>query len=346
MNTKLVYVLTCSPEATYIEQALMAIYSARHWNPKAWIVLLTDNETSDLIHNADANRGEILKYISEEIVSHFDPDKNMIYRSRWIKTQVRELVKGNFLFVDCDTICCRPLNDVDLFDCNIGAVFESHLPVKDFNEQMKAEIEEKARLVGWSLQNEDYYFSSGVIYAKDIEIVHKLYQSWHETWRMGVERGVNIDQPTLAKANIDCEHIIQLIPDSYNCILFTEPQHTKEAHILHIASFRNPSFLFENSMLNYIRKNGLNNKWIINMILEPCKTFRPFDYDILHSSLFQRLKWIINIAKEEKNYVRIVGSDCHKEYLTSFAKSVLWMAKKRLHVVRHRDRVKDNVCRI
>ena len=59
MKTKLVYVLTCEPEATYIEQALMAVWSARYWNPDAHIVLLTDNKTSALLH-AGVARGEIL----------------------------------------------------------------------------------------------------------------------------------------------------------------------------------------------------------------------------------------------------------------------------------------------
>ena len=43
MNTKLVYVLTSASDKHYIEQALMAVYSARHWNPDAHIVLVVDD---------------------------------------------------------------------------------------------------------------------------------------------------------------------------------------------------------------------------------------------------------------------------------------------------------------
>ena len=64
MVTKLVYVLTCSPEKHYIEQALIAVFSARHWNPDAYIVLLVDDKTDALLVG---KRSELLDYVSEKI---------------------------------------------------------------------------------------------------------------------------------------------------------------------------------------------------------------------------------------------------------------------------------------
>lgn len=327
MNTKLVYVLTCAPEAKYIEQALMAVWSARYHNPDAHIVLLTDDKTSTILHT-EGPRGEILQYIKEEIVSQFDDDKSMLYRSRWIKTKARELVSGDILFVDCDTICCRSLDGVDAFNCLAGAVLESHLPIAELNKKMQQGIEEKAQQVGWSIKDETLYFSSGVLYTKDVPETHELYRIWHETWLSGVKRGINIDQPTLAYANIQCNHIIQKISDSYNRILFTQTSGTREAHILHIASFRNPSILFEDKTLQYIKENGLTDS-LKELILNPCRSFRPFDYDILHSNLYDRFKWINDIEELEGGLL----------------KAAIWMLRKRIHVLRHRNKIKDNVCR-
>lgn len=343
MKTKLVYVVTCAPEASYIEQALMAVWSARYWNPDAHIVLLTDDKTSAILHTDNA-RGEILKFISEEIVSTFDPDKSMHYRSRWIKTSARELVDGDIIFIDCDTICCRSLESVDMFDCEVGAVLESHLPISELNDVMQHEIDSMARKVGWNKQTEMFYFSSGVIYAKDTPAVHNLYAKWHKNWLNGVGLGINSDQPTLAKANIDCNHLIQRIADGYNCILFTQPQHTQDAYILHIASFRNPSFLFNADTLMYIRAYGLANDWLQAQILFPYYSFRPFEYEILHSCMCQRLSWIKAVAKAEYGYkMQIQGNDT-----TIYAvlwQITLWMFRIRIHVLRHFDEIKDNVCR-
>ena len=343
MNTKLVYVLTCDPEKSYIEQALMSIFSARYWNPDANIVLITDNLTNALL---TGKRGEILDYISEKIVKQFPDTDNMVYRSRWLKTSVRSIIEGDFLFIDCDTICCRPLDYVDNLNCEVGAVLESHLPISELNLQMQKEIEYKARLIGWSINSEKYYFSSGVIYAKDNDTVNKFYHCWHNTWVSGVENGVNLDQPSFAKANIESDHIIQIIPDSYNCILFTQPQKTRDAHILHISSFRNPSFLFECGMLGYVKEHGLSNDWIRDMILHPYKSYRPFDYDILHSSFIQRCRWVFDIAKEERNYNMLIGCECHGKSLPSVIIASVWMLRKRLIVIKHHNQIKDNTCRI
>jgi hypothetical protein len=49
MKTKLVYVLTCAKEATYIEQALISIWSARYHNPDAHIVMLVNDKTNGLL---------------------------------------------------------------------------------------------------------------------------------------------------------------------------------------------------------------------------------------------------------------------------------------------------------
>lgn len=344
LKTKLVYVLTCAPETTYIEQALMAVWSARYWNPNAHIVLLTDDKTSALMHT-DGTRGEILQYISEEIVTTFDTDKSMHYRSRWIKTQVRELVKGNMLFVDCDTICCRSLQDVDFLDCEVGAVLESHLPVAEWNASMLQQLEPRANMMGWSTNDECFYFSSGVIYCKDTPLVHHLYHLWHSVWLDGVVKGVNIDQPALARANIECGHIIQQISDDYNRILFTETPHTEDAYILHIAAYRNPSFLFKANTLTYIREYGLkNNGWLCTLILHPCWTFRPFDYDLLHSVLEQRLRWLCELTQAEYYYLRKV-CDRRVTRFCVFNRLLFWMLQRRWHVLRHSKSIKDNILR-
>ena len=130
MKTKLVYVLTCAPEATYIEQALISIWSARYHNPDAHIVLLVDDKTDQLLVG---KRAEVLEYITEKVVVPFeDVNATMMYRSRWIKTQVRDLVQGDLLFIDCDTIVNHSLDELDVLQCEVGAVCESNLPIVEF----------------------------------------------------------------------------------------------------------------------------------------------------------------------------------------------------------------------
>lgn len=274
MQTKIVYVLTCATEATYIEQALISIWSARYHNSDAHILLVVDDLTNQLLVG---NRAEVLEYVTEKVVIPFeDVNATMMYRSRWIKTQVRNLVKGDLLFIDCDTIVSNSLEELDTLKCEVGAVCESNLPIEQFCMPLYQPMCENAHTIGWDPEGEQYYFSSGVIYAKDTPAVHQLFALWHRYWQEGLERGINIDQPSLAKANIECEHIIQRIEDKWNCIMFTYPRWAREANILHFAAYRNMSFLFSKRVLCYIKENGLTN-YIKQYIVHPTESYIPFD---------------------------------------------------------------------
>lgn len=305
MQTKLVYVLTCAPEATYIEQALLSIWSARYHNPDAHIVLMVDDQTNQLFVE---KRAEVLKYISEKVVVTFENrNDTMMYRSRYIKTQIRKLVKGNVLFVDSDTIINGSLAEIDDLDCIVGAVCESNLPISQFCVPLYQLVRENAQKIGWKPMGEQYYFSSGVIYAKDTPATHQLFEKWHQNWRDGLEKGINIDQPSLAKANIECGHIVQRIDDKWNCIMFTYPRWAKEANILHFASYRNMSFLFSNRVLKYIRENGLTD-YIKRYVINPTNSYVPFNCEFYHYQLKDYLRCYSVLYKGIRDYTEQIDA--------------------------------------
>ena len=306
MKTKLVYVLTCAPDDHYIEQALMSVWSARHWNPDAYIVLITDNLTDKLFVG---KRAEILEYISQKIVVPFDDDSlSMVYRSRWLKTSVRQLVDGDFLFIDCDTIVCKSLEEVDGFCFEAGAVPEAMLPVSDFCQELLDLAVKRCVDIGVNLLKEEYYYCSGVIYAKDTPIVHKLYELWHKYWKQSYSIQMFADQPGLCKADIECGHLIQRISDTYDVIAYTHNKLYPESHILHILSHRNASYLGSKRIFAYVRKNGLTNAWLQNSILHPECTFFPFNNEIYTSSARDRRMWARQIAEYAKGYGQFIDS--------------------------------------
>lgn len=356
MKTKLVYVLTCAPDKHYIEQALMAVWSARHWNPDAHIVLIVDDITDKLFVG---KRAEILDYISEKIVVPFDDASlSMMYRSRFIKTSVRQRIEGDFIFIDCDTITCKSLVDIDNFDVEVGAVLESHLLVKDYCNALKKKSVEACLKLGVDLDVEEKYFSSGVLYVKDTPQTHHFYEMWHQNWLDSNAHGVPIDQPSLAKTNRDCGHVIKCIPDTYNCILFTMNNFVEQAHILHVASYRNPCFLFTDKVFNVLEMNGLP-EWIKEALQHPYYFIFPFDYSVLHSTFGKRLHWIKSIANTalaiNRNLPELIDDLPMQSLLRGKVMWMLhhgcyymgastWMLWKRQQVLRKRD-IKDNVCR-
>lgn len=305
MKTKLVYVLTCAPEATYIEQALVSIWSARYHNLDAHIVLLVDDKTNELLVG---KRAEVLEYITEKVVVPFeDINATMMYRSRWIKTSVRQLIEGDFLFIDCDTIVNKSLEEIDKVKAEAAAVPESNLPISEFHPSLYQPMFETAQKVGWNLAGEEYYYSSGVIYAKDTPQAHTLFKLWHQHWLSGLEKDVKIDQPSLAKANIECKHLIQLIDNRWNCIMFTYPRMAKDAYILHFAAYRNMSFLFSKRVLGYIKEHGLT-EYIKYYILHPTQSYIPFDSEFYHYGLKDYIKCYRILKKGMKDYADNIDS--------------------------------------
>lgn len=304
MRTKLVYVLTCAIEATYIEQALISIWSTRYHNPNAQIVLFVDNKTRDILVGM---RSEILNYISDYKVVDFDDDANMMYRSRYIKTQVRSLVDGDILFVDSDTIINGALSGIDDCQYDVAAVLESNLPISQFHPSLYDSMAENARKIGWKPEEEQYYFSSGVIYAKDTPIAHALFEKWHNNWQQGLSLDIRIDQPALAKANIECGRLIQPIENKWNCIMFTYPRWAKDALILHFAAYRNMSFLFSKRVLGYIKENGLTD-YIKYYILHPTQSYIPFDSEFYYYELSDCFKTILAIHKGIRLYAKNIDN--------------------------------------
>ena len=354
MKTKLVYVLTCSPEGNYIEQALMAMWSARYHNPDAHIVLLTDDQTSELLIG---KRGELLEYVSERIIIGFEDERaSMVYRSRWIKTQVREYVKGDFLFIDCDTICCKSLDAIDSFTFDIGAVGDDN--VRFTHNVMKKETCEYVANLGCDISDEEFYFSSGVIYCKDRVVCHELYRLWHKYWKEGYENAsIFADQPSLAKCNIELGRVIRPMDDVLNCVLFTQNSRLRDAVILHVSPSKFSSFLFSKRVLNIIKRTGIT-PWLASCILNVHSTYLPFDYHIKHSTPKQRRLWIREIAGAAKVYGNYVSRRYEDwQFAVGIAPLVkglffcrlyrmgaaLWLMWKR-RIVRKKDYLKSNIC--
>ena len=305
MQTKLVYVLTCAKDSTYIEQALISIWSARYHNQDAHIVLIVDDVTRQQL---SGKRATILDYVTECIVVPFlDANATMMYRSRYIKTQVRKMVTGDMLFIDSDTIINGSLEEIDTIKSEVGAVFESNLLVNQFCLQLYLPIYDLAKKMGWSLEDEIHYFSSGVIYAKDTPIAHALFEKWHSNWLQGLSLDIRIDQPSLAKANIECGRVIRPIENKWNCIMFTYPRCAKDALILHFAAYRNMSFLFSKRVLRYIKENGLTD-YIKYYILHPTYSYIPFDSEFYHFKFKDFGRIIKNIHKGLELYAKNIDS--------------------------------------
>lgn len=228
MKTKLLYVLVSSESDIYLEQAYISMMSARHQMPDVKITLVTDNQTDKTLVG---NRKKILDLINEKIIKDLPFGLSGQKRSRILKTSCRNLVNGDFLFIDCDTIVLKPLDEIDFYPHELAACRDSHAFFT--NNPYRKMCIDHCRSLGCNIENENEYFNSGVILARDTKIVHSFYEEWNKNWEFGVTKHVFMDQPSFARTNLEFNHLITKLDDVWNCQIIHGVKYIQDAKILH-----------------------------------------------------------------------------------------------------------------
>lgn len=254
---KIVYTLVSSEKDIYLEQALVSAYSCRLHNPEAEIILMVDLDTDKTLVGC---RAEIDKYISRRLVVECPNSLNNKEKSRFLKTSIRQQVTGNFLFIDCDTVICASLDEVETIDADVAMVPDTHTKYRDYpfyrymTQLMKT-------LYSVDVSRDSYYFNSGVMYVRDTPVAHRLFELWHVRWEESRVKGTNTDQQALFMANHEMGNVIRLLSGTYNCQIGLSVQYFHEARILHyfnsqMLSKTDFSPFFMRSFYESVKKDG------------------------------------------------------------------------------------------
>lgn len=276
MKTKIVYVLVSSEDDIYLEQAYVSMLSAKHHMPDVHITLLIDSKTSESLTGTRKKEAAVA---DEIIVIELDPSISAQKRSRLLKTNARNHVQGNFLFIDCDTIIVKPLDEIDEIDADIAACWDTHVPFKD-NPYRSMCLKHGIRLE-WPIENETEYFNSGVIFVRDTPTNHNFFAKWNKNYQDGTLKRVYMDQPSLAKTNYESGHQIKTLPDCWNCEFKHGLRYFKDAKIIHYLctnenNGKMPPFLLnEKKVLLKVKQTGEIAPQIEKLFDDPSKGIAP-----------------------------------------------------------------------
>lgn len=281
MNGKLriLYVLTSSERDVYLEQAYVSMCSVRHYNPTAHITLLIDQITAESFVGV---RKQEIRYADEVVVVGLPRELDGQRRSRMLKTSARKHVKGDFLFIDCDTIVVQPLDDILDVDAEIAACYDSHCV--DFKESpyYKGNVSMGLKLNMPEIVDEEHYFNSGVILVRDTELAHRFYEAWNANLLAGVEKGVFMDQPSFAKTDFQLGHVIKRLDDVWNVELKYGMRYLRDAKVIHYlctnrSKNQERQFFIMNDMdvLSSIKKEAVIPQEIIDTIGNPFNGLSP-----------------------------------------------------------------------
>lgn len=264
MGLKYVYALVSGEKDYYAEQAMVSMHTLRQHNPGCHIVLATDDETLKVI---ESHHSRILEYVIECISINAPEGFTPVQRSRYVKTLIRRYVKGDFLYLDCDTIIMDSLAALENFEGDVAGTLFHH--IRHWDKSVKPD-----RLTNFYKQTKikeqldfSFYCNGGVILCKDNENGHRLFDAWHNYWlESSTKYGYDFDQVNLWRANASLGGIMVELDGAYNCqIIYVREvrKHIDECKVLHYQTnserirylpFKNPS------VLENIRRNGITSE--------------------------------------------------------------------------------------
>lgn len=278
MRTQIVYVVISSDEDYFLEELWISVYSLRHYHPTDKVVVLTDTETNQRIDE----RQSLKQMITEIRCIDMPKSFNNRLRSRVIKTNLRNYLDGDFLFIDTDTVICGNLGEIDKLEIkNIAMVPELHGPFKNHitYDYIKKNIE---GLFNIDLSNCPYWFNSGCMLVKDNLFTRQFFTKWYETWKWAaLEMGAWTDQKSLLKIDSEYGYIIERLPDIYNCQIALSIEYLYDAKILHFWHMRK-AFMSEVEFYPFLNKeiyksvrqdNSISNE-NRELILNPKNAFK------------------------------------------------------------------------
>jgi hypothetical protein len=172
--------------------------------------MVCDHETEWYLHQL---RDPLLSEI-DECIRFETPGGNALFRSRYLKTSLRSIMEGPFLFLDGDVFVRKSLNPI--FELNVDLAIACNHSHTNYEEQVWDSDAETIRLMGWQI-SERMYFNSGVIFWGDTEKARNLGKEWHHRWLNSFECcGKHQDQPALNAALFAVQPQISILSDRYN----------------------------------------------------------------------------------------------------------------------------------
>ena len=266
MALKFVYVLVSTENDFIVEQTLVSIHSLRMYNPKAYVSIVLDKVT---LEGLSDTRAKIKEYANEIITPDVPDGLSAMQKSRYIKTSIREIVEGDLLYIDNDTVILGNLDGLENLTCDVGAV---EIPFRGYkgNNNRHSMLNGYQRITGKDIEEDtriDIYLNGGVILAKDTKPAHDFFAKWHELWwKSSTRLGYDKDQPDMWKANKMLGNMIEKLDWEYNCMAINQIcalQFLNEAKIFHYFSSSggaNHIKLKDPSYLSNIRGKGITKE--------------------------------------------------------------------------------------
>ena len=271
---KYVYVLTSTPKDIYYEQFLLSAKSLKLIMPDAQIILICDTVTKESL---TGKRIEYEKLVSKTISVETPDNMIQIQKSRWLRTSMRRLVEGDFIFLDGDTIVTDNLSSINNLRIKFGACLDKHSLLEKHTKRKN--IIEKNKNLGFNSHLSNRHYNGGVLFCADIPEIHKLFDRWHELWLLCNSKNIVRDQPSLNMAIHENLSLFTELDGTWNCqIAFNGLPFLAESKIIHyfmsdLYAHSSPFSLASGDIFIKIRETGIIPDEALELLKKPKTAF-------------------------------------------------------------------------
>ena len=251
---KICYCLASSGKDWYPEMTYISASCVRRLDRDARITILMDANT----YNTPRREPFDVRCLADHLVRVEIELDGPEQRSRFLKTSMRQLVDGPFLFLDSDTLPIRPFREIFDNTASMSAALDRN------NDNPEPHFPESAgRLfleAGWTSPLPNYY-NSGVIHFSDQEEARALGVEWHRRWRILYERfREHRDQPALNSAIHALNIHPRVFPIQYNAMVGVATRFAHKAKIFHF--YTSSGKPHEGNLLDHLVKHMFSRREI------------------------------------------------------------------------------------
>jgi hypothetical protein len=206
---KFCYVLTTTCCDLFADMTYASAAFLRFAYPEVEIICLCDAQSHRAL--------EVARHPLLELVDRAEPiqtpDGPPGYRNRFVKTQMRQILQGDFVYFDSDTLMVDRIDEMLTCAAPIAAV-ANH---SGTGHPAEIPVEERAifEMMGWALPHRSY-INGGVLLLRDCEPTHRFACEWHEKWLAWSRRGKHTDQQSLNSALADSGVQYKLLGNRFN----------------------------------------------------------------------------------------------------------------------------------
>jgi hypothetical protein len=258
---RICYVVTSGGLDIYSAMTRLSVASVRISNPDVHVAVVCDSVTNNALRLAS----DRLQHEVDEWIVHNSEFQVPVARNRDLKTRLRLLLDGPFLFVDSDTMIRKSILGVFSIKPAIAAALNNS--ADKYSSQIVAPNADIIQKMGWQIRD-DAYFNAGVVFYNDTPVARAFSRQWHMKWLESYNQtDCIIDQPAFNSSICDLNVHCEKLDAKYNSQVIENPLAAKDAILWHYFASRNDFSVFTFSTL---LDSALKNQIIDTVALRKC----------------------------------------------------------------------------